>query len=413
MARIREEIRDLLADGSAWNVVEISRVLGPRLDMTSAHRRYEMLAAHRRGWVQADGDEDGVVTTGAHDLEERLALGRKRWITEHLFAMRAAGHLERVARGIYRLAPDRPTEPTCREDDRVSDRVKGVHPAAAVFPMLPDDELAELAEDIKANGLLHPIVLDKDGLIVDGRNRDAACKRAGVEPTYTTLNGHDPVDFILSANVHRRHLTEGQRAIAVVRAERFKLKQENDDDHLSQRALMAGTGVNLGRIGQAAVIVDYAPALADAVMLRSKPFSVAYQEARVMRDSELDRADREAAAAAAAAAQLERVRAADADLHLLVSEERISLDVAIAELDKREQEEKDRRQRATIGFAKATSYLHALLQPEPERIAREWEPSENTLASVAGCEQLWTSDGLRELAEWLGRAAAAWEDDRR
>jgi hypothetical protein len=33
-----------------------------------------------------------------------------------------------------------------------------VHPAADVFPMLSDDELAKLGEDIKANGLQSPII---------------------------------------------------------------------------------------------------------------------------------------------------------------------------------------------------------------------------------------------------------------
>lgn len=90
-----------------------------------------------------------------------------------------------------------------------------VHPAAAIFPMLPDDELAELADDIKANGLIHPIVLDETGALVDGRNRLAACRLAGVEPTFTSLNGYEPKAYILSANVARRNLNKGQRAMAI------------------------------------------------------------------------------------------------------------------------------------------------------------------------------------------------------
>ena len=39
------------------------------------------------------------------------------------------------------------------------------------------------AADIKANGLVHPIMLDVDGkILVDGRNRLKACEIAGVEP---------------------------------------------------------------------------------------------------------------------------------------------------------------------------------------------------------------------------------------
>jgi ParB-like chromosome segregation protein Spo0J len=45
------------------------------------------------------------------------------------------------------------------------------NPHAAVFPMLTDAELQELANDIAAHGMRHPIVLDGQGRVLDGRNR--------------------------------------------------------------------------------------------------------------------------------------------------------------------------------------------------------------------------------------------------
>ena len=42
-----------------------------------------------------------------------------------------------------------------------------------------------------------------------------ACKLAGVMPEVRHLNGEDPTAYVLSANVHRRDLTAGQRAMAV------------------------------------------------------------------------------------------------------------------------------------------------------------------------------------------------------
>lgn len=42
-----------------------------------------------------------------------------------------------------------------------------VHPAAAVWPMLPDDELDALAASIADVGLLEPIVLPPGGTIGD------------------------------------------------------------------------------------------------------------------------------------------------------------------------------------------------------------------------------------------------------
>src|SRR5262245_14416292 len=93
-----------------------------------------------------------------------------------------------------------------------------VHPFADRFPRLADDELQALADDIKATGLNEPIVLDAEGQVVDGRNRLAACELAGVEPRFTSLGERDPVAYILSANIHRRHLTKSQQAMAIALA---------------------------------------------------------------------------------------------------------------------------------------------------------------------------------------------------
>src|SRR5262249_10496295 len=89
-----------------------------------------------------------------------------------------------------------------------------VHPAAAIFPMMDDAELNELAEDIRINGLNQPLVI-QDGTLIDGRNRREACKRIEVVPATVELNGQDPVAYILSCNIRRRHMAKGQQAMAV------------------------------------------------------------------------------------------------------------------------------------------------------------------------------------------------------
>ena len=103
------------------------------------------------------------------------------------------------------------------------------HPAAELFPMLSDSALDKLAEDIRANGLQTPIsvVLDQDGewRILDGRNRYEACRRVGVEPKTCEWEGGDPIAFVMSMNLQRRHLSESQRAMVAVEVERLYAKE--------------------------------------------------------------------------------------------------------------------------------------------------------------------------------------------
>jgi site-specific DNA-methyltransferase (adenine-specific) len=85
-----------------------------------------------------------------------------------------------------------------------------IHPVAELFPMLSASELQDMAASIKRDGLLNPCVRMGD-VLLDGRNRIAACKMARVEPTFTEYTGSSPVAFIIGANLARRHLDKGQK----------------------------------------------------------------------------------------------------------------------------------------------------------------------------------------------------------
>ena len=91
-----------------------------------------------------------------------------------------------------------------------------IHPVANLFPMMSGEPFTSLVDDIKKNGLQNPVVMQGDTLI-DGRNRMAACTAAGVKPHFTEYEGKDVVTFIISSNLHRRHLTESQRAMVAAR----------------------------------------------------------------------------------------------------------------------------------------------------------------------------------------------------
>lgn len=101
-----------------------------------------------------------------------------------------------------------------------------VHPAADLLPAMSTEEFASLKVDIAGNGLRQPIVLHL-GTVLDGRHRLRACKELGVEPLFVDFDGGDPIAFVLSSNVHRRHLTASQRAAVAVEAETmFKAQAE-------------------------------------------------------------------------------------------------------------------------------------------------------------------------------------------
>jgi hypothetical protein len=86
-----------------------------------------------------------------------------------------------------------------------------VHEMAQLFPLMDRAEYEAFLADIRDNGQREPIWIFEDK-ILDGRNRARACAELGIEVAVRVWQGDDPVAFVLSQNLHRRHLNESQRA---------------------------------------------------------------------------------------------------------------------------------------------------------------------------------------------------------
>lgn len=101
-----------------------------------------------------------------------------------------------------------------------------LHPLCTLFPRVSGNEFETLCADIKENGLRNPIVIH-DGMILDGGNRYRACVEIGIEPNYVEFDGGNIVSFVLSANLHRRHLSPGQQAAIVASAQDWAKAQSH------------------------------------------------------------------------------------------------------------------------------------------------------------------------------------------
>ena len=93
------------------------------------------------------------------------------------------------------------------------------HPVTEIFPLMQGEQYDQLVKDIRENGLREAIWLHPDKRIIDGRNRHRACLDADVEPRFQTWDGEGSlIQFVVSLNLHRRHLTSSQRAASAAEA---------------------------------------------------------------------------------------------------------------------------------------------------------------------------------------------------
>lgn len=110
-----------------------------------------------------------------------------------------------------------------------------LHPLCSFFPRLDGDEYLALKADLQANGQAQPIY-SLDGMILDGGNRYRACLEAGIEPRVIEYRGDDPVGFVLSQNLHRRHLKPSQSAAIVAAVQDWGRANSRGGDRKSDQS---------------------------------------------------------------------------------------------------------------------------------------------------------------------------------
>lgn len=108
------------------------------------------------------------------------------------------------------------------------------HPYSEIFPLLSDQELQELADDIRQHGLREDI-WTFGGMILDGRNRFLACQKANEKPRFRKFVGSEEgaLALVISANIARRHLTASERAFAGARIAELR---RGDNQHTARAA---------------------------------------------------------------------------------------------------------------------------------------------------------------------------------
>ena len=153
------------------------------------------------------------------------------------------------------------------------------HRAAEIFPKMAGADFEALVDDIRQYGQREPIVVH-DGLILDGRNRYQACLQLGIEPLTAEWDGTGtPEAFVISMNIHRRHLGSGQRAMTAKRLATLSHGQKKADAQIcasSQAEAAELLNVSRRSVQHAAVVQEKAaPELVEAVDRGDIPVSTA------------------------------------------------------------------------------------------------------------------------------------------
>ena len=125
---------------------------------------------------------------------------------------------------------------------------------ATLFPPMSDDEFQNLKSDIEKNGVIEPIWVHV-GEVIDGRHRYKACIELDIDCPMREYEGDDILSFVLSLNMHRRHLTASQRAL--IAAELATLgKGQHRENEVTQAEAAKIMGTSVASLKKAKKVLD-------------------------------------------------------------------------------------------------------------------------------------------------------------
>lgn len=308
--------------------------------------------------------------------------------------------------------------------------INGIHEHAECYPLLADDDLAALAEDIRENGQRDPVTVTSDGLLIDGRNRARACAMLGIEPLVEVYEGDDIGAFVRSRNM-RRHQPVGSLAMSTALSLQADGLRENGRWKRGSVDISASGNSESQwrqRLAEAGVVLDYAPdnaapVVSGAVALRSA-FEQADRirksaEAEKIRERELKKREREEAKEQAErnaqivadltqADQGQYVDLIDSGAMTPASAWAAYMEDTRKEREKKAQEKRNAEQ-AAGGVARSVMALHALTDPVvlDRFLTVEW-PLGHAGASPAARDRM-TPQHFRDIADALNQLADSWK----
>jgi hypothetical protein len=284
------------------------------------------------------------------------------------------------------------------------------HYLANLFPMMDEPDLAELVRDIERFGQREPIVL-LDNKILDGRNRFKACLQLGITPKFREYHGNDPIGFVVSLNLKRRHLTTSQRAMVAARIANLavgsnqhvhRLKQDNmTGEEFSppmtvtaktmkidrKTGQAAKTVLSTGHVDLIAAVDQGEISVSAAAIIAKEPKDVQQLVMTPSQDKELSTALK----------RLQNAKAQDDEADKFVPPDPLSED----EKAERERIFGTREVRSFLSKVLTTSEIIPTL-PSPEDLAR---------SVPAAMENIITDNinAMREVSKWFDAFATAWQ----
>lgn len=107
------------------------------------------------------------------------------------------------------------------------------HPVAQMIRLMDEFEYAALKNDVTQHGLIEPIIL-YEGKILDGRNRYKVCCELGIAPQFVNYEGKNPVAYVYSVNIKRRHLSKYELAVEALKEKPEIAKRAKERQKLSK-----------------------------------------------------------------------------------------------------------------------------------------------------------------------------------